>query len=333
MAEAMALGAVGYVEEYEALTRGVGVVDRSDVGRLVVSGEDAVDLLERLSTNALTELAVGEGAATVLTTNKGRILDLLLVLRREADLLVLTGPGNQGRVSEWVDFYTFVEDVSVEDLTSTTAMLGVVGPGAAAVVEAVTGVAAAELALYESRAGTVGGVEALVVRGDPVGEPGYHVVVAADARQVALDALLSVDAVQVGAEALDLVRIERGVPAFGHELSEDFNPLEAGLIDIISFTKGCYVGQEVVARLNTYDKVQKRLMRMRWSAGAGPGPGAKLVLDGRQVGVVTSAAVSPDGGGVGLGYVRRAHASEGVVLPVEDGDFAVELAGLSIHPG
>ena len=333
MAEAMAVKTVGRVEEYEALTRRVGVVDRSDIGRLVVTGEDAVDLLERLSTNALTELAAGEGAATVLTTNKGRILDLLLVLRRDGDLLVLTGAGNQDKVAEWVDFYTFVEDVAVEDVTSTTAMLGVVGPGASATVEAVAGVAASDLAVYESRAGTVGGTSALVVRSDPVGEPGYDVVVPADARVAVLDALMSTDAGPVGAEALDLVRIERGVPVFGHELTEAFNPLEAGLIDIISFTKGCYVGQEVVARLNTYDKVQKRLMRMRWSAGAGPEPGAKLVLDRKQVGVVTSAAAPPGGGGVGLGYVRRAHASQGVALPVEGGDFPVELVGPSIHLG
>ena len=333
----MAVKTAGPVDEYEAMTRGVGIVDRSDVGRLVLRGADAVDLVERLSTNALTELAVGQGAATVLTTNKGRILDLLLVLRRDSDLLVMTGPGNQGRVAEWVDFYTFVEDVSVEDVTSATAMLGVVGPGAPAVVEAATGVAASELALCESRAGNVGGVDALVVRSDPLGEPGYDVVVPADGRPMALDVLLSTDAgpapAEVGSEAFDLARIERGVPAFGHELTEAFNPLEAGLIDIISFTKGCYVGQEVVARLNTYDKVQKRLMRMRWGDGAGPAPGAKLVLDGRQVGVVTSAAASPDGGGVGLGYVRRAHASAGVALPVDGGDFPVELLGPSIHPG
>ena len=337
MAEAMAVKTVGRVDEYEALTRGVGIVDRSEVGRLILRGDDAVDLMERLSTNALTELEVGEGAATVLTTNKGRILDLLLVLRRGGDLLVLTGAGNQGRVAEWVDFYTFVEDVSVEDVTSATAMLGVIGPGAAAVVEAAAGVSAAELGLYESRSGTVGGVEALVVRTDLVGEPGYDVVVPADDHGEALDALLSVDAVpapvKVGGEALDLVRVERGVPAFGRELTEAFNPLEAGLIDIISFTKGCYVGQEVVARLNTYDKVQKRLMRMSWGDGGGPEPGAKLALDGRQVGVVTSAAASMAGGGVGLGYVRLAHASAGVALPGEGGAFSVELVGPSIHPG
>ena len=299
MSEATAVGTVNRVDDYEALTRGVGIVDRSDVGRLAVGGEDAVDLVERLSTNALTELGVGEGAATVLTTNKGRILDLLLVLRRDGDLLVLTGVGNQGRVAEWVDFYTFVEDVSVEDVTGATAMLGVVGPGASAVVEAATGVAASGLAPCEFRAGAIGGTEALVVRSDPVGEAGYDVVVPAGDRDEVLAVLLSVDAgpapVEVGWEALDALRIERGVPAFGRELTEAFNPLEAGLIDIISFTKGCYVGQEVVARLNTYDKVQKRLMRMRWGDGAGPEPGAKLVLDGKQVGVVTSAAESPAG--------------------------------------
>ena len=337
MPEAQALKTVVPVDEYEALTRGVGVVDRSDVGRLVLRGEDAVDLVERLSTNALTELEAGEGAATVLTTNKGRIFDLLLVLRRGGDLLVLTGAGNQGRVAEWVDFYTFVEDVSVEDVTGATAMLGVVGPGAAAVVEAATGVAAAEFAPYDSRVGTVGGAETLVVRTDLVGQPGYDMVVPAADRGEALDALLSVDAapapVAVGGEALDLVRVERGIPAFGRELTEAFNPLEAGLIDIISFTKGCYVGQEVVARLNTYDKVQKRLMRMRWGDGGGPEPGAKLVLEGKQVGVVTSAAISPAGDGVGLGYVRLAHASAGVALPGEGGAFSVELVGPSIHPG
>ena len=249
---------------------------------------------------------------------------------------MLTGPGNQGRVAEWVDFYTFVEDVSVEDVTGATAMLGVIGPGAPSVVEAATGVAAPELAPYELRVGTVGGAEALVVRTDPIGEPGYDVVVAADDRGEALDALLSADAtpapVEVGGEALDALRIEHGVPAFGRELTEAFNPLEAGLIDIISFTKGCYVGQEVVARLNTYDKVQKRLMRMRWGDGAGPEPGAKLVLEGKQVGVVTSAAISPAGGGVGIGYVRLAHASAGVVLAGEGGGFSVELVGPSIHP-
>ena len=152
MAEPQTATAVVGLHEYEALTRGVGIVDRSGVGRLILRGEDAIDLMERLSTNALTELEVGEGAATVLTTNKGRILDLLLVLRRGGDLLVLTGAGNQGRVAEWVDFYTFVEDVSVEDVTGATTMLGVMwGPELRRSWRPRPASRAAELGLYESR--------------------------------------------------------------------------------------------------------------------------------------------------------------------------------------
>ena len=104
-------------DEYRALTSGVAMMDRSDVGRLIVKGEDSLDLLNRLSTNELATLEIGEGAATVLTTNKGRIVDLLHVQRDEDRLDVFTSPGNQQRVAEWIDFYTFVEDVAVEDVT------------------------------------------------------------------------------------------------------------------------------------------------------------------------------------------------------------------------
>jgi folate-binding protein YgfZ len=337
MPEVQALETSGRVEEYDALTQGVALVDRSEVGRLRVSGEDAVDLLERLSTNALTELRAGDGAATVLTSNKGRIVDLLLVLRRDGHLMVLTGAGNQGKVAEWIDFYTIVEDVAVKDDTGDTAMIGVVGPGSPSLVEAATDQPAAEMALYESLTATLGGFEALVVRTDSLGLPGYDLILPAGGRGRAMDALLAADyataPVEVALGTFEALRIERGVPGFGHELAEDFNPLEAGLIDVISFTKGCYVGQEVVARLNTYDKVQKRLMGMRWEGGHGREAGAKLTLDGKQVGVVTSAATSSStGGGVGLGYVRLAHAEAGAVLSGECEAFSVVLVEPAVTP-
>jgi folate-binding protein YgfZ len=327
------------VDEYHALTQGVALVDRSRVGRLRVSGEDAVDLLERLSTNALTELQAGDGAATVLTSNKGRILDLLLVLRRDDHLLLLTGAENQGKVAEWIDFYAIVEDVAVRDATDETAMVTVTGPGSPLLVEQVTGQRTSEMGLYESRSATLDGVEVLVVRTDVIGLPGYDLVMPADGRSQVVDALLGAShdpaPAEVGTETFEAARVERGVPAFGHELTEDFNPLEAGLIDIISFTKGCYVGQEVVARLNTYKKVQKRLVGMRWDGEAGLEAGAKLTLDGKQVGVVTSVATSPrTGRGVGLGYVRLAHAREGVVLAGGSGgrETAVELVEPAVTP-
>ena len=115
--------------------------------------------------------------------------------------------------------------------------------------------------------------------------------------------------------------MERGIPAFGKELGESYNPLEAGLMPLISFTKGCYIGQEVVARLNTYDKVQKSLVGLRWDGDSAGASGTRLLLDGKQAGVMTTAAMSPRIAGViGLGYVRKAHATPGSELLLESPD-------------
>ena len=117
-------------EEYDALTGAVGLVRRSHVGRLELTGEDALDLLNRLSTNKLEDLTPGAGMGSVLTSAKGRIVDLLLVLMLEDRLLLLVGPDARERVAEWIDFFTFTEDVTVRDLTADTAMFSLIGPNA-----------------------------------------------------------------------------------------------------------------------------------------------------------------------------------------------------------
>ena len=117
--------------EYAAAREGAAVVDRSNFGRLRITGADALDLLNRLSTNNLIDLGPGEGASTVLTTNKGRIIDLLLVVARlGGELLVVTSPSAAEKVVEWIDLYTFGEDIAVQDVTEETALLSVVGPSA-----------------------------------------------------------------------------------------------------------------------------------------------------------------------------------------------------------
>ena len=127
----------------------------------------------------------------------------------------------------------------------------------------------------------------------------------------------------VGIEALGSVRVEQGVPEYGKELSEDVNPLEAGLLDLISFNKGCYVGQEVIARLNTYKKVQRHLVGLSWDSSAVPEPGCALFFEGERVGAITSETRSSGtGGGVGLGYVRIGQARVGEKLTMGSADSA-----------
>ena len=120
----------------------------------------------------------------------------------------------------------------------------------------------------------------------------------------------------MGATAMDAARVNFGVPEYGPEMGEPYNPLEAGLIGSIDFAKGCYIGQEVIARLDTYKKVQKYLVSLRF-ADASVSPGDELLQEGVKVGEVTSVAPEPsDGSLMGLGYVKTAAATPGARLDV-----------------
>jgi len=301
-------------EEYAAATQGIGVIDRSHTGRLKAIGDDALDLLNRLSTNKLDDLAVGAVMGAVLTTNKGRIIDLLFVLRQADYLLILTALETRRRVAEWIDFYTFVEDVTVEDATEQTAMFSLMGDGVADALPSL-----ADLLLYGSAALDVDGTTALALRTDFAGARSYDLIASASDAQRLWNGLTDRGATPVGYAASELLRIERGVPLQGRELTEDYNPLEANLWDFISFNKGCYIGQEVVARLNAYDKVQRHLARISWEDGDSPAQADALYADGRRIGEFTSVAPPEAGRSVGLGYVRKAHAEPGVRLQTEAG--------------
>ena len=324
-------------EEYEAATQRAGVLDRSYIGRLKLTGRDGVDLLNRLSTNDLETLtAPSQGAYTVLTSNKGRILDLLFVLRLEDHLLVLTGAENRQKVADWVDFYTFTEDVAVRDVTEETAMLAVMGPHSARLLDELTGqTTVSTLPRYASVNVSIGGIEVLAIRTDFAGLPGYDITVPAHQAGQLWTQLVNVSAEPglkpVGMEALEAVRIEQGVPVYGKDLSEDVNPLEARLLEFISFNKGCYVGQEVVARLDTYKKVQKYMVGLSWDPDNTPALGAGLFFEGKRVGGITSTVKSPWlDKAIGLGYIRKAQALPGVQLTMESakGEIAAQVEDL-----
>lgn len=278
----------------------VAAFDVSDSGRLRVSGDDAIDLLNRLSTNDLERLEVGRGMGTTLTTNKGRIIDLLRVLRRDGDLLVLTSPGTQLKVAEWIDFYTFAEDVEVEDLTGDTAHWLIVGADAAETVDRARLDADGLREYLDHRA--VGDVT--IVRAQLGNVAAYEVISPIDAKPPDADALQPGD--------LELLRIEQGVPAYPNELNEAHNPLEANLKPHISFNKGCYIGQEVVARLNTYDRVQRWLCQLVVDDGATLEVGAAVMVDDANVGEVTTSAP-----GLALAYLRKRVYEDGARVAVD----------------
>ena len=284
-----------------------------------MTGEDALDLVDRLSTNEVVERSVGSGVATVLTTNKGRVVDLLTILYMSDHWLVLTSPGNQQRVIDWIDEFTFGEEIELEDVTEERGLLSVIGPRGAEAA----GVDALEP--YHCVETTIAGVEAVVYRGG-VGVGGaYNVIAPSGSVGEVWKGLVGAGAREIDSESYEVFRVGAGAPVFGAELGEEVNPLEAGLWEAVSFTKGCYVGQEVVARLNTYEKVKRYLSKLSLHEGEKPAPGATLTVDGKEAGKITSVApVGMSGRRAALGYIRKKYAEPGTKLVAESGKGQVE---------
>ena len=292
--------------------------DLSNFGRLRVTGDDAIDLLDRLSTNDLNLLEVGTGIGTVLTTNKGRIIDLLRILWRDDDLLMITSPGTEQRVVDWVEFYTFAEDIEVEEITADTSQWLVVGQKATETI-ARAGYNADGLGDYLSHRTSDG--EATVVRTNFGELPGYELIVPASGGTP------SFGVEELDQQALARLRVEQGVPAYPNEMNEDRNPLESLLKPHISFNKGCYIGQEVVARLNTYDRVQRFLCQLTVDDGSTVDAGAAVVVDGNEVGEVTT--TTP---GLALAYLRKRFYEDGLQVEVLGGNGTTPATVRDIRP-
>lgn len=306
--------------EYRAFKTGVALYDSTYVGRLKATGNDVLDLLNRLSTNLVDTIPEGKGVQTVLTDDRGRIIDLLLLLNMGPYILILVGPQNRQRVIDWVDKYTIIDDVTIDDITDNTAMFSVMGPEAASVLSFLIGSNIESLQEHSWMNAKIGENSVQILRRDGSNLLKYEIVAPReDAQQVWLE-LTKSGAVPMGTDAYEAIRVEAGVPGYGSELSDTYNPLEAGLWDSISFNKGCYIGQEVIARLDTYGKVQRHLVSVSFPFDAEVENGLKLAFAGKEVGFVTSIVRLPESGDLlGLAYIRKEAAALGT--RVTFGDF------------
>jgi tRNA-modifying protein YgfZ len=314
--------AIANEAEWHALKNGAAMADFSRMGRLRITGADALDLLNRLTTNKLEALPPGTARGTVVTNGNGRVVDLLHLAALPDALLCLTSPGRAKTVIDWLDTYTFGEDITVEDITDATAQFALSGPDAAAVLAkaGVEAIAALEPDSVAQQA--VARANVVVWRTLPGGSDGFFVIVDAATAGPVREGLLAAGAVSVSEATWDAYRIANGFPVYGAEFDESANPLEARLHGVISEDKGCYTGQEVIARLLTYRKVQRRLMSVDLSAAAAPG--TPLTSGGDKAGTLTSTAVLPDGRCIGLALVPMKLAEPGATVDVgESGVTAV----------
>jgi folate-binding protein YgfZ len=318
--------------DYQAARQRSAAIERSDRDRIVVSGADRASYLQGLLTNDIAALKAGEGCYAAYLTPQGRMIADLFVYEL-GDVMLLTVPREQRRaVLDKLEQFIFSEDVQLGDTSETFSTVAIVGPDAARVMSTLTAVAETDLstmAEHGNRRGAIDGHPAIVVRVTDAGEPGYDLYVET-AYAAALRRALEEERVPfLDPDTANALRVEAGVPKFGVDMDEETIPLEAGIESrAISFSKGCYVGQEVIIRVlhRGHGRVARKLVGLAFEGGAAPAPGARATVDGRDIGRVTSSAMSPIlERPIALAYLHRDFLAPGTAVLV-DGEPAVVSA-------
>lgn len=322
----MAIAATDALEaDHRTLREGCGLLDRSERGKLALSGGDAVEFLNGQVTNELIGLAAGEGCYAAFLTHKGKMLGdlrILVPLSAPAELLLDTERVALQGLFDMIRRFKVGYDVELHKRTLERALLSLIGPAA----DSVTGAVLSDVE-HASVELSVNGVGALAVRTDV----GVDLLCAAEDAPQLTAALLARGARTVGEDAAECLRIERGRPRYGIDLDDSVIPEEAGLNErAVSFTKGCYVGQETVARLHWRGRPNRHLRGLRLSEPTATG--AELRLGERVLGRVASTTISPALGPIALALLRR-EVEPGARVDVAGQDAGAEVVALPFGAG
>jgi aminomethyltransferase len=286
---------------YQAAHQDAILVDRSSLGMLKFTGQTRLDLLNRMSTNKVDNLQSGAGAATVLTTDIARIIDRLILYASSDTVYCLTSENNANNIARYLmRFVFFNDDFHIEDLSADTAVFAIYGPQARARLTA-AGFPDEDLPLHHWRECAINGAKAYLHRTDPINGDGYFVMCQKADKEAVWQHLVDSGLLVADEAAFDFLRIEAGMPRYGRELTLDYIPLEADLWADVSFHKGCYTGQEIIARMESRGKLAKRLTKLQPETPVQPGDDIQQA--GKKVGTYTSIAEGPNGL-VALGYVK-----------------------------
>jgi tRNA-modifying protein YgfZ len=316
----------------EAAKTGAVIYDSSHWGKILVSDRDRLRFLHNQSTADFEKRQAGEGCDTVFVTSTARTIDLATALILDDEVLLIVSPNRREYLFNWLDKYIFFADrVTLKDVTDTLGSFTLMGAASAEILARLGCPKLTDLPQSSHQLYNIDGIEVRISIGTELGLPGYRLIVVGGAspeenraNAAALQQkLIDLGAVTLNEDAWECLRIDRGRPKPDAELTEDYNPLEVGLWDTISFTKGCYIGQETIARLNTYKGVKQYLWGVKLTGAVAVG--TPITVDGEKVGVLTSCSET-DAGIIGLGYVRSK--AGGVSLKVMVGDVDGEIIDL-----
>jgi folate-binding protein YgfZ len=297
-------------EQFRALLGSCGIYELDSRVKIKLTGDDRLRWLNAMVTNNVRDLAVNHGVYCFLLNAQGHIQADLYAYNLGDSILVDTDSAQREKVLAHFEKYIIADDVEVSDVSATIAGVGVGGPNAREVLQKagiqVPDLAPLELCTLKCDC-DCGCVECTVVRGDEAAGAGYEIWLGFEHRKPTWDALISAGGVVACAAAVELRRISLGIPRVGLDIRERELPQEAGQMRALSFTKGCYLGQEIVERIRSRGSVHRQFGGFAVE-GELPGSGTKILADHKEVGEVTSSAILPLAAGdraIVLGYLRR----------------------------
>jgi folate-binding protein YgfZ len=313
--------------ELAAAAGAVALVDLSHRGRLRVSGSRRLDYLHRVTAQAFLGLAPGTGVAASVLERTGKMVEVLTAHAFDDHLLLLTSAANRERACEWLRRFVFREDARIDDRSAETGQLLLLGPHAPGVAAALAGAGPALLPPH-AWAPLAAFPAGALIRAPWPGEA-FWLIAESPAMRALWETTLAAgrgDGIRpAGLAAYEALRVLAGVPDGGAEIDEQANPLELGLEGTMSLTKGCFTGQEAIAKMVTHRAVRRRLIGLEVLDGPLPGRGAPLVAGSEAVGRVTTAVEIPGGRRVGLALCRHEHAAPGTRLRSGDAEARVSL--------
>jgi glycine cleavage system T protein (aminomethyltransferase) len=312
--------------EYHAVRDAVGLADLSHRGKLRVTGDDRVKWLQSVISNDILPLQPGQGRYSSFLTHKGKMLTYFRCYM-QADAVMLEDVGEIGETTYAAlrKFLLYGTKAKMENCAESWGLLLVSGPKAAVVLNAAFGTDVADLKPVNFISAAIGGQMALVVRTEETGEQDYEILIPGDGLVAAWERLMVAGAshgiTPIGSQAREALRMEAGLPKAGPDLNEEIVPPEANLEEkAFSLSKGCYPGQEVVARMDTYGNVRRHLVGLVVKGSAVPPKGSKLFSGDREVGWISSATLSPElKAPIAFGFPLRDFSAAGTTLAIEVG--------------
>ena len=305
--------------EYRAAREAAALFDRSTLGKATVTGRDRLSFLQGMLTNDVKGLAPGQGAPAAFLDAHGKVTALLVVYAATDRVLLELPPSMTEKTLQTIDRYLISEKAYFEAADDAFAILSVQGPGARALLEGLGG-ASLELAPYSHAETSIAGAPCRVINRSESPAGGFHVWAAPEHAGALRGALGEAGARPAGQETLEVLRVEAGQPWYPQDVDDSVILPETRLESLVSYTKGCYIGQETVARVKYRGHVNRALSGLVVEGERVPEPGARVTAEGKDVGRITSAVRSIAlGRPIALGYVRREHFAPGTAVTVVDG--------------